>query len=47
MNYWNTFNVQEFLLKFNNGVAMTDYDCDAFAMLYGWRWQVLATEVAQ
>ena len=38
--------VRGFILKFN-GHAMSDYECDAFAMLYGWRWQVLAVEVAQ
>jgi hypothetical protein len=43
MNNFDTFDVRKFLLKFN-GEAMSDYDCDNFAMLYGWRWQVLAME---
>jgi hypothetical protein len=44
MNNLDTFDLRGFLLKFN-GHAMSDYECDGFAMLYGWRWQVLATEV--
>ena len=46
MNGLNNLDVRGFLLKFNGPQCMSDYECDAFAMLYGWRWQVVAVGVS-
>ena len=43
MNGLDKLDVREFILKLNEE-EMFDYACDQFAMLYGWRWQVFATE---
>ena len=41
MNNLNLLDIRGFLLKFCEG-HLTDYECDQFALVYCWRFQVLA-----